>query len=150
MAIDLRRGVTARYRTVCFMAALALGAVFAVSMVIPMDNSLLKQAGLASAVIALVVLYHAVFAPDLRWRLDSDTVACTRKTVFGVRHREWPMSAVASIRVRTIDGDESPDTYYVEVRLTSGKRLRLPPYRRRGRADEIALEIEALRNPGAG
>lgn len=94
---------------------------------------------------ALAVFIAAVglFTPDQVWTLDEDTVAVRKRAAFYLYTRSWPMREVTSVRVRETDGEEPADTFYIELRLASGKRLRLPTRKGRDGCDEIAEQIEA-------
>jgi uncharacterized membrane protein len=148
-SIVLRRRVMPKYRVMalCGVAALLLvfSGVFLVGYVAVPLARIMGSLCPACGTLAVILLWHALFHPDLLWTIDRDDVTVRRGNAFGRRTRWWPMTEVARVRVRKITGDDIADTYYVELKLASGKRLKLPPYKRQGRSDEIAEQIEAWR-----
>ncbi|WP_443750803.1 hypothetical protein [Asticcacaulis solisilvae] len=148
--IVLRRRVTTRDRLTWLagagLLAMMFCGVFAIGQI--GDPTLMGIMGSlcpACGFIALIVLWHAAFHPDLQWTIDEDTIAVWRGTVFGKRTLSWPMAEVVRVRIRRIEKDEWAETYRVELKLASGKRLKLPAYKRQGRSDEIAEQIETWR-----
>ena len=145
MPLTLRRRVTRKNRLFSLAIAAGLGAVSATTIMLRTSlPDFVFQVACGVALMAIFALWHAIFHADLLWVIDEERIRFTRKTALGGRMRQWPTQDIATLRARTIAGDEWPDTHYVEIRLRSGPRLKLPTYRRRARTDEIIADIEAL------
>ncbi len=149
--IVLRRRVTSRSRWLFGLAAVVFAALFAAVFFVhdiadPVLRAIVACLGPCSA-LALLCLWQALFRADILWTINDETVAMRRRTAFGQTNRAWPMSEVVRVRMRVIEREDAADTYHVELKLASGKRLKLPAYKRRGRSDEIAEQIEAWRAP---
>lgn len=98
------------------------------------------------AVGSVAALIRAIFHRHEKWLLDDTAIRQSYRDAFGARSQEWPMSSVAAVRIKTIDGESFADQHRIEITLVSGKRLKLPVYRRRARAEEIAAQIETWRD----
>ncbi len=94
----------------------------------------------------LAIGLWATLRTDEHWTFNRQTITRASQTLIGDRTQNWTMREVDYVVVRTLTWEDSPDTYRVDIRLKSGKVLKLPPdYKLIGDAEAIKRKIISLK-----
>ncbi len=94
----------------------------------------------------LAIGLWAALRKDEHWTLDRQGIVHASQSLMGERTQTWAMREVDFVAVRTLKWEDSPDTYRVDIRLKSGRVLKLPPdYKAMNDAEAIKRQIISLK-----